>query len=123
MPSPRPSERPIYVLLEDELTRKVEELRRQAAAGAKDPQMLVKSLDRIFGILAREFQHGEVVPKSRIPATLVARFDLSNLYVEDLPGFRRMLYTVEGDESAVTVIILMVIDHDEYDRLFRIRRR
>ena len=123
MATRRPPQRPIQVVLEAELTRWFRELGRQALAGRKEAQTLKRALDRLLETLSRDFQHGEVVPKSKIPPSLVSRFGVSNLYVEDLPDFHRMLYSVEGAEQVVTVLILTVFDHSEYDRLFRIRRR
>jgi len=59
-----------------------------------------------------------VVKKDRIPRAFKARYAISNLYVEDLPGFWRLLYTVgkRGRERYVTVVA--IVNHRTYDKLF-----
>jgi len=46
--------------------------------------------------------HGEVVKRDRIPLALTAKYNLVNLYVEDLPAFWRLLYSVAGDLTSGT---------------------
>lgn len=38
--------------------------------------------------------HGEAVPRAEFPAALSRQCSLENLYIEDLPDFWRMLYTI-----------------------------
>ena len=72
-------------------------------------------------ILRSDCLHGEVVKKDRIPSELKARHGIRNLYVEDLPAFWRLLYTVgrHGRERYVT--IFAIVDHRNYTKLFRRR--
>ena len=121
-PASRPR-RPVEVVLHPDLASWFRDLGARADRGSKEARTLRAALERVFEQLRADFQHGEVVRKARIPSTLVARFGISNLYVEDLPGFRRMLYTVEGSEHSVVVLVLDVIDHKKYDRLFGSRGR
>jgi len=123
MPPPNRARRPVEVAVHPSLASWYRELKAAADRGSKDERTLRDALERLFDVLVRDFQHGEVIRRTRIPRKLVARFGVGNLYVEDLPGFRRMLYTVERAESSVTVVVLAVIDHREYDRLFGLRRR
>ncbi len=123
MPPPRRPRRPVEVVLDASLTSWYSDLKLRANRGSKDHRTLRDALERLFDVLVQDFQHGEVVRRPRIPPKLIARFGIGNLYVEDLPGFHRMLYTVEGTESSVIVIVLAVLDHREYDRLFGFRRR
>jgi len=120
---PRTPNRPIHVVLHPAVRRALDEVRRRAEAGRKGASTLNRAIERLFDLLTQDFQHGEVVRKALIPQAVVSRFGVSNLYVEDLPGFRRLLYTVEGDDTAVTVVVLAVLDHPEYDRLFGRGRR
>jgi hypothetical protein len=74
-------------------------------------------------ILLANCLHGEVVRKSAIPVSLRNKYGLENLYVEDLPDFWRLLYTVVKSEGRRVIIILEVVSHREYDRWFPGRRR
>lgn len=66
--------------------------------------------------------HGEVVRKGSIPSVLVARFGIENLYVEDLPDFWRLLYSVMKSSGRPIVVVLAIVDHRRYSRWFPGRR-
>ncbi|MEK6851220.1 MAG: hypothetical protein AABY30_01635 [Candidatus Thermoplasmatota archaeon] len=74
-------------------------------------------------ILRGDCLHGEVVGKSRIPAEIRDRYGARNLYVEDLPSFWRLLYTVTEYRGTRRVLVLAIIDHRAYSRWFRGRHR
>ena len=67
--------------------------------------------------------HGEVVPRSSIPAALVRQYGIENLYVEDLPGFWRMLYSVAKSAGQRYVIVLTIVSHRDHSRWFPGRQR
>lgn len=46
-----------------------------------------------------------------------------NLLVEDLPGFWRLIYTLVRDDRERTLVILEVVNHEEYDEWFPGRER
>ena len=74
-------------------------------------------------VLLADCLHGEVVRKSAIPAPLRRQYGLENLYVEDLPGFWRLLYTVVRIEGDRIVVVLEIVDHRAYSRWFPGRRK
>jgi len=74
-------------------------------------------------ILLADCLHGEVVKKDRIPRTLRDRYGLENLFVEDLPSFWRLLYTVVRDRGERYIVVVEIVDHKMYDRLFSGRGR
>jgi hypothetical protein len=74
-------------------------------------------------ILLVDCLHGEVVKKGAIPGPLRAKYGLENLYVEDLPSFWRLLYTVVRHEGRRIVLILEIVSHKEYGRWFPGRGR
>jgi hypothetical protein len=71
--------------------------------------------------LLRDCQHGEVVRKSRIPRYFREVYGIENLYVEDLPNFWRMMYTIVKAGGKRLVVILEIVDHESCDRLFQFR--
>lgn len=62
---------------------------------------------------------GEVVRRGSIPRYFTTRYDAANLYVIDLAAFHRLTYTLDGRD----VILLDVMDHPTYDRIFGFRKR
>lgn len=72
-------------------------------------------------ILLADCLHGEVVRQSQIPKRLRERHGLENLFVEDLPSFWRLLYTIVRDRGERYIVILEIVDHRQYDRWFPAR--
>lgn len=62
-------------------------------------------------VLLKDCLHGEVVPRKKIPRALRDKYDLDNLYVEDLADFWRLLYTIRKDLGERYVIVLRIVDH------------
>ena len=56
--------------------------------------------------------------KDRIPKGLRDRYGLENLYVEDLPSFWRLLYTIVRDRGERYIVIVEIVDHETYSRRF-----
>jgi len=74
-------------------------------------------------VLLADCLHGEVVKKRQIPSALKDRHGLENLFVEDLPSFWRLLYTIVRDRGERYVVIVEIVDHRAYDRWFTGRGR
>lgn len=66
----------------------------------------------------RDCLHGEVVRKDRIPASVRRNHRLDNLYVEDLPSFWRLLYTIIRERGERYVYVVEVVDHRTYTKWF-----
>jgi len=73
-------------------------------------------------ILLADCLHGEVVPRDRIPKVLREKYGLGNLYVEDLPSFWRLLYTIVRDRGQRYIVVIEIVDHPTYSRWFSGRR-
>ncbi len=69
-------------------------------------------------ILLVDCLHGEVVRKGAIPRSLREKHGLLNLYVEDLPDFWRMLYTVVKHNGTRVIVIVEIVSHKDYNRWF-----
>ena len=69
---------------------------------------------------------GDQIPKDRIPAQLAARSGLpgrlSNAWRFELPLAYRGVYTVQTAQVLGTVVLILeILSHREYDRLFGYR--
>ncbi len=93
--------------------------------GSSDPTALsiARRARALRSILLADCLHREVVKKDRIPRGLRDRHGLENLFVEDLPSFWRLLYTIVRDRGERYVVVVEIADHAAYDRWFPSRGR
>jgi len=107
------------VLLSDNA---LDALRSLEDSADPDARSVVRRIAAMRNLLLSDCLHGEVVPKARIPASLGKRHRLENLYVEDLPSFWRLLYTVNRERGNLYVFIVEIVDHRAYSKWFRRNR-
>ncbi len=99
-------------------------LSRGMVENLHDAAASIRRRIRAYGtILRADCLHGEVVRKEHIPRALREAYGLENLYVEDLPAFWRLLYTVVRDEGERYVVVIEIVDHPTYSRWFPGKRR
>src|SRR5881628_419680 len=84
---------------------------------------IVRRIRALKPILLADCLHGEVVKRDRIPKALKARHGLENLFVEDLPSFWRLRYTIVRDRGERYIVVVEIVDHPTYDGWFRGRHR
>jgi hypothetical protein len=63
-----------------------------------------------------------VVKSGSIPNALVQKYGIENLYVEDLPSFWRLLYTIVKRAGQRTIVVIEIVDDQTYDKWFARRR-
>lgn len=85
-----------------------------------DPRPQSRSIARrvriVGATLLSDCLHGEVVRRSALPKAIVAKYGVENLFVEDLPDFWRLLYSVLKRGETRGVLILAIVDHRDYSR-------
>lgn len=91
---------------------------------SKDPRArsIAKRARSYRAVLFADALHGEVVKKP-LPRALVTKHGVDNLYVEDLPDFWRLLYTIVRVGAERHIIVVEIVDHDAYDEWFPSRRK
>lgn len=68
--------------------------------------------------LARDVTLGEQLPRKQIPTVLHRRYACTNLWRMELPGAWRILYSIQSrPDQELTISILRILSHKEYDRL------
>jgi len=82
-------------------------------------QQLLKSIKQKIELIKISPQYGSSVPKKLIPK----KFPIDNLWVVDLTGFWRMLYTLKGSQIEILCFILEIFDHRKYYKLFGYRKK
>jgi len=88
------------------------------ASSAPTSASIARRIRALRPILQADCLHGEVVKKDRIPEALRKKHGLENLFVEDLPSFWRLLYTIVRDRSERYIVVVEVVGHKVYDRWF-----
>jgi hypothetical protein len=83
-------------------------------------QQLLKSIKQKIELIKANPQYGDPVPKALIKRT---GYDVDNLWVADLTGYWRMLYTLKGGKVEILCFVLEIIDHKKYDKLFGYRKK
>jgi hypothetical protein len=92
------------------------------ASKEKEAQSIAKRARALRAVLLADCLHGEVVKKERIPKE-IRELPVDNLYVEDLPGFWRFLYTISRDRGERYIVVVRIVDHETYSKWFPGRRR
>ena len=65
-------------------------------------------------------EYGDAVPKNLIKRT---GYDVDNMWIADLIGYWRMLYTLKGTQVEILCFILEIIDHKKYDKIFGYKKK
>ncbi len=104
------------------LNRIVGEQRSKGITRSKEI-ILLEAINRIFDILVANPFYGENAKKSLIPKEYIQKYDANNLFIVDLPDYWRMIYTLESDEVEIIAFVLDIIDHNDYNKKFRFRKK
>lgn len=117
--------RPVKVSFIDDAASEWERLNKVVAEEkSKDienseNQQLLKSIKQKIELIKINPQYGSSVPKKLIPS----KYPIDNLWIVDLTGYWRMIYTVKGSQIEILCFILEIIDHKKYDKLFGYRKK
>jgi len=78
-------------------------------------QQLLKSIKQKIELIKINPQYGDSASKTLIKKS---GYDVDNLWVVDLTGYWRMLYTLKGSRVEILCFILEIIDHKKYNKIF-----
>jgi len=83
----------------------------------KESKSIVRSVERIIAILKDNPQYGEAIARRLYPREL-ASMGIQNLYRAELSNYWRLLYTIEGNKVEIYLIVLKIVNHKEYNKIF-----
>ena len=106
----------------NDLNRIVGEQRSQEITSSKDITLL-NAINRLFDVIINNPFYGENAKKYLIPKEYRQKYDADNLFIADLPDYWRMIYTLESDEIEIIAFVLDIINHDEYNKKFKFKKR
>ena len=96
--------------------------RSSGITSSKDITLLA-AINRLFEVIVNNPFYGENAKKDLIPKEYRQKYDADNLFIADLPDYWRMIYTLESDEIEIIAFVLDIINHDEYNKKFKFRKR
>ena len=86
-----------------------------------DEDPIKKAIIRAIKNIEEDFQAGEYIPKKDIPPSYLAKYEINNVRVYDLPFAWRLMYTITGSaEIGIISVILDWMNHKDYEKLFNI---
>lgn len=83
-------------------------------------QQLLRSIKQKIELIKANPQYGSPVPKVLVKKS---GYPVDNLWVADLTGYWRMLYTLKGSQIEILCFVLEIIDHKRYDKIFGYKKR
>ena len=100
----------------DELKLLVSKEQKQSIKGTFNQQLL-KSIDNRLDYLKMNPVAGDHAQKP-LPSNLVQKYGINNLWIIDLVGYWRILYTLKTSEVEIISLILEWMDHEKYNKTF-----
>lgn len=84
----------------------------------KDP--IKKGIIRAIKFIQEDFSCGRNVKKELIPKELIQKYNLTNLWIYDLPNGWRLLYFITSSgEVKIIAAVLDWMNHKDYEKLFK----
>ena len=82
----------------------------------KDP--VKKGIIKAIKAIKQDATCGRNVQKKLIPKKIIKKYSVNNLWIYDLPGGWRLIYSVAGDKIEIIAAVLEWMNHKDYERLF-----
>ncbi|NQV08418.1 hypothetical protein HQ529_01045 [Candidatus Woesearchaeota archaeon] len=86
-------------------------------------KQLLNSIDNKILKLKNNYKFGNLVPKKYLTKDVVKKYRTNKIFRINLIGYWRLLYTLKSNEDKIIVFILDIIDHNEYNKIFRYRKK
>jgi len=90
---------------------------KKGLLNSQNHQLLTK-IDRTISILKTNPDYGVAIPRNVIPKELIKEYGINNLRKVNLSHAWRLCYTLKTDSVEIVSIILNVMDHKKYNKLF-----
>jgi len=76
-------------------------------------------LERALKTISENVYCGRNVKKKLIPKSLVQKYEINNLWIYNLRGGWRLIYSVGNNKIEILALILDWMRHKDYERLFK----
>lgn len=111
------------IILSPEAEEQYITLIKQAPISKKE-RMILDAFNKKKELLKENPRYGNPIAKKLIPQEYRTKYALTNLFRVELPAFWRMLYTLTAEgKIEIVAFILDIINHNEYNKKFRYRKK
>jgi hypothetical protein len=121
--------KPTKVVMTGEAKTEFEELNKvvgkEISEGitSSEYQTLLNSIKQKVELLRDNPQYGIHIQKNKIPKKYIEQFEVNNLWKVNLSGAWRMIYTIRGSNVEIISLVLDIINHKNYNKIFGYRKR
>ncbi|MBS3068466.1 hypothetical protein J4450_07195 [Candidatus Micrarchaeota archaeon] len=95
---------------------------KEKAMSNSENQKLLKSIDEKIERLKYAPDSGIQIPKKLFPSKYLTTYEINNLWKMNLFNYWRLIYTLRGDKVEVLCVVLDLIDHPTYNKIFGYRK-
>ena len=89
---------------------------------SSDHQTLFNAIQNKIELLKANPQYGIHIQKNKIPKKYLKEYDTNNLWKVNLSGAWRMIYTIRGNEVEIISLILDIMNHRDYEKVFKYKK-
>lgn len=104
-----------------ELQKNVQEGKRTK----KNPtyEQLLSSINNALKNIKIDYRYGDLIPKKYISKSTRNKYGTNKIFRVELVGYWRLLYTIIGDKAKIIAFILEYMNHNDYNKLFRYKKK
>lgn len=103
--------------------QKIAEEEKSKGISNSDNQRILNSLKQKEEILKSDPQYGDHTPRKYLNKKIIEKYGTDSIWCLEITGFWRALYTLTGDVVEIQALILDIMNHDDYSKLFGYRKR
>lgn len=110
---------------EKEYQRLLEIVKKERSKGIKNSehQKLLKSIDKKVERLKYVPDSGIQIPKKLFPKKYTEKHEINNLWKMNLFNYWRIIYSLRGNKVEILCIVLDLVDHPDYNKIFGYKKR
>lgn len=104
------------------LSKKVAEERSKGSMKS-DNEKLLRSINMKIELLKLNPQAGVQIPRKFIASKYIVEYGVNNLWKLNLFAGWQMIYTLHTNEVEIISFVLDILDHGEYEKIFRYKKK
>jgi len=108
----------IEIKLSEEFSKDFIRLQKRLEIGDGEASHLCYIIENCFRTLLENYRSGQRIQKRLWPRFYVKKFGINNLWRFRLDRLWRLIYSIDKSDSGITILILEVLNHTEYNRRF-----
>ncbi len=86
-------------------------------------QRLLKSLKTKEELMKIKPEYGDHIPRKYLNKKIIEKYGTDSLWRIEIYDYWRAIYTLRGNKIEIFALILDIISHDDYNKVFNYRKR